>query len=194
MQVLKAADLVEVPWKNGGGITRGIARGVVGDRVVWTLSRADVSENGPFSDFAGLRRILTVVEGQGMDLVHEGGALTAAPFVPVSFDGGLAVTSRLHGGPLTDLNLMFDPAACDGRVRPLQSAGSMGLTPPPRGLSAIHVVSGSPEIGGRTCGVADTVFATERVAARLAEGDAFLEIALAPLDQSLDITLVIASR
>ncbi|TDL78431.1 HutD family protein [Palleronia sediminis] len=193
MHVLNGADLVDVPWKNGGGITRRIARGMSGDRVVWTLSRADVREDGPFSNFEGLQRILTVVSNSGMDLVHKGGSLTAPPCLPVAFDGGLPVTARLHDGPLTDLNLMFDASICAGRVTPHHGPTDIELRPAGTGLLAIHVISGTPEIGGRTRGAADTLFVTTRLTARLAAGDAILEIALDYRDQSADITLAIAS-
>lgn len=53
MQLLKGVDLVEVPWKNGGGITRNIAEGKTALGPTWRLSRADVAGDGPFSNFAG---------------------------------------------------------------------------------------------------------------------------------------------
>ena len=114
MQILKQRDLVDVPWKNGGGITRNIARGMRADQAVWTISHADVAQDGPFSDFAGMMRVLTVVSGGPMILETPTAAIDAALWQPVRFDGGLKVNSRLTGGPLTDLNLMFDPTHCDG--------------------------------------------------------------------------------
>lgn len=66
--------LVAAPWANGGGITREIAalRGAGG--ILWRISLADVDAEGPFSVFAGLRRILTVIEGAGMVLEDPGPA------------------------------------------------------------------------------------------------------------------------
>lgn len=158
MQILKGTDLVEVPWKNGGAITRNIAEGRTGARSAWRLSRADVGEGGAFSNFAGLRRILTVVSGEGMDLVHPGGALRAALFEPVEFDGGLAVTSRLLEGPLTDLNLMFNQALCDGAARVRRGSDQGAVIPQRDGLTAMHVLLGSPQMDGRALAKADTVF------------------------------------
>lgn len=129
MQLLKGVDLVEVPWKNGGGITRNIAEGKTALGPTWRLSRADVAGDGPFSNFAGLRRVLTVISGAGMDLLHTDGTLRADPLKPVAFDGGLPVTARLLDGPLTDLNLMFDPAHCDGAVRLLRGAAVQDVDP-----------------------------------------------------------------
>ena len=50
MHILKHSDLLDVPWKNGGGVTRNIASGLLDDRVVWSISRADVAQDGPFSE------------------------------------------------------------------------------------------------------------------------------------------------
>jgi len=33
MNVLQCSDLIEVPWKNGGGTTREIATGMVGSQI-----------------------------------------------------------------------------------------------------------------------------------------------------------------
>lgn len=194
MQLLKGVDLVEVPWKNGGGITRNIAEGKTALGPAWRLSRADVAGDGPFSNFAGLRRVLTVISGAGMDLLHTDGTLRADPLKPVAFDGGLPVTARLLDGPLTDLNLMFDPAHCDGAVRLLRGAAVQDVDPPSGGLTAIHVVQGRPRIAGDALAVADTAFLTGPADLQLAESDALLEISLRYLDQSAAITLSIAAR
>ena len=114
MKTLRYSELVDVPWKNGGGITRNIALANLGEQTAWRLSRADVATDGAFSSFAGLERILTMVSYTGMVLHHQGGALDADPWQPVRFGGELKEFSGLIDGPLTDLNLMFDPSLCDG--------------------------------------------------------------------------------
>ncbi|WP_372609325.1 HutD family protein [Halomonas sp.] len=141
-----------------------------------------------------LRRILTVVSGAGMDLVHPGGALRAALFEPVEFDGGLAVSSRLLDGPLTDFNLMFDPALCDGAARVRRGPEQGAVIPQPSGLTALHVLSGRPRMDGQALATADTVFTAVPADLALAEGDAVLEITLRYLDQSDAIKLAIAAR
>ncbi|MEN8873709.1 MAG: HutD family protein, partial [Pacificibacter sp.] len=77
MQILKSNALIDVPWKNGGGITRNIAKGLREGKIAWTISRADVAEAGPFSDFAGMIRVLTVVSGGTMVLDTPKTSLTA---------------------------------------------------------------------------------------------------------------------
>ncbi|WP_069300430.1 HutD/Ves family protein [Neptunicoccus sediminis] len=195
MNIIRKEDLVDSPWRNGGGITRNIATGVQGDRIVWRISRADVDKEGPFSNFAGLTRILTVVTNQAMDLLHEGGVLHARPWTPLEFDGGLAVTSRLPDGPLSDLNLMFDPTHCAARVD-LRRGASRIEAPDAGHLRVLHVLSGTPQSGANTFGTADSLFLhpREETPVVLGQGDAVLDILIRPLDQRADIRLAIAER
>ncbi|MEB8387998.1 HutD family protein [Rhodobacteraceae bacterium KMM 6894] len=194
MQILRATDLIETPWKNGGGITRNIAEGRTPLHSAWRISRADVAQDGAFSNFAGLHRILTVVAGAGMDLVHPGGTLRAALWKPVQFDGGLAVTSRLLDGPLTDFNLMFDPTLCTGTVRVRQGPLAMTMAPSATGTTAIHVLAGKPRLDAQVLDMADTAFLTGPADVTLSKTDAILEIALEARDQSPPITLCIAGQ
>lgn len=116
MRIVRMSDLKPAPWKNGGGVTREIAVCRSGDQLAWRLSMADVASDGPFSRFEGLTRILTVVEGNGMELISAEGSQTAVHGSPVRFDGALEIHSKLRDGPLRDLNLMFNPMMCDGAV------------------------------------------------------------------------------
>src|SRR5680860_341416 len=114
MRIFKKADLVETPWKNGGGITRDIASEMDGDAIIWRLSMADVSTAGPFSSFPGLTRVLTVVDGGGMILHAPGVDLRGDYAKPIRFDRATAIVAELTEGPLRDFNLMFDASRCDG--------------------------------------------------------------------------------
>ncbi|MBU2865777.1 HutD/Ves family protein [Pacificibacter marinus] len=195
MQVLAAKALIDVPWKNGGGITRNIAKGLLGTQAVWTVSRADVAQNGPFSDFAGMRRILTVVSGGGMKLTGPNLSLDASLWRPVIFDGGIAIESHLTAGPLTDLNLMFDPTLCEGVVTVHKEASQHAIQTPEHGIVILHGLAGAPKIDGTALGVSDTAFVTATNAVvDLARGDALFEICLSYMDQSAAIKLAIADR
>jgi uncharacterized protein len=116
LRIIRLSELEPRPWKNGGGVTCEIAALRRADAVVWRLSMADVGSDGPFSRFDGLTRILTVIEGNGMQLISASVSVEALYGAPVRFDGALAIESRLKDGPLRDLNLMFDPLVCDGDV------------------------------------------------------------------------------
>jgi hypothetical protein len=195
MKVLRFVDLVDVPWKNSAGITRDIARGIMGEHIAWRLSRADVAQDGAFSDFAGLVRILTVVAGGSMVLEHTTGKLNADLWSPVRFSGDLKIHSRLTDGPLTDLNLMFDPMLCDGEVIVRRGPLTQHIERPVSGLVAFHVLSGAPSVDAVRLNTGDTVLLeTTGAELTLAERDAILEIQISYLDQTDAITLSIAAR
>jgi environmental stress-induced protein Ves len=157
LRLIRFADLAEVPWKNGGGVTREIARADAAGALIWRLSMADVATDGPFSDFAGLTRILTVVQGEGMTLHGPGGDLDAAPGVPVTFDGETPIVSRLKAGPLRDLNLIFDPARCTGTVRVLHGPGQHSHPCAPGATLGVLCMTGAVAIGAVRLGPGDTV-------------------------------------
>lgn len=191
MRLLRLADLAEVPWKNGGGVTRPIASASWGGQTLWRLSRADVSQDGPFSEFAGLTRILTVVSGGAMRLETPDTVLMAAPHCPVRFDGALPVFARLEDGPLTDLNLMFDPDHGQGSVRVMRGPSDDLLADD---VVALHVLSGAPIICDEALAEGDTAFPSAGAGITLAKGDAVLEIAFRPVGHSEDVKLHIAAR
>ncbi len=115
-RILNADEFQTNPWKNGGGVTHEIARHAVGDGWLWRISIAQVGSDGPFSLFPGMRRILTVIEGMGIDLMSADGLLEARLHRPVPFSGDLDVTARLVGGPVRNLNLIYDANAVEAAV------------------------------------------------------------------------------
>ncbi|MFE2375461.1 HutD family protein [Streptomyces sp. NPDC059398] len=110
LRVLRAHNRAQAPWKNGGGITREVAAGPAGaglDDFSWRVSLAEVGQGGPFSSFAGVDRVIALVEGAGMELTVDGFPHpVAAPFRPFAFPGDATTTCRLIGGPLVDFNVM----------------------------------------------------------------------------------------
>ena len=106
---LRRTEYLEMPWRNGGGVTFEIARAPrAGDEFDWRLSLALIERGGPFSSFAGYRRAIALVSGSGC-VLH---GIEAQP-VPLRepgdialFSGGAAVTCDLIAGASCDLNLM----------------------------------------------------------------------------------------
>jgi hypothetical protein len=98
-----------VPWKNGGGITHEALRvPAAGDSFHWRVSVAQVDGSGPFSDFAGYRRYMTLLEGAGIALRFGDGtnkALRRAGEL-AEFDGAMTTYGELIDGPCRDLNLI----------------------------------------------------------------------------------------
>ncbi len=144
MQVILYDALVATPWVNGGGITREIAAKREADSIVWRISLADIQSEGPFSHFAKLHRILTVIAGEGMVLETDHGPLIAAPLVPISFAGDMAVTGRLPHGPIRDLNVIFHPDHIGAEVS--VHTGPAEITPA-GATDVVFVVSGNARIG-----------------------------------------------
>jgi uncharacterized protein len=119
LTLLRGADLVASPWKNGGGVTREIAAAPAqhaahGVAFAWRVSVADVAQAGPFSRFEGVDRTLVLLEGAGMllDASEVGDTnstrthwLTHALDV-ACFDGATPIDARLIDGATRDFNLM----------------------------------------------------------------------------------------
>ena len=112
-QVVRAAAFQAMPWRNGGGTTWEIARGVFADGPEndwhWRFSLAEIATNGPFSAFPQFDRLLTVISGEGIDLKIDGAPprrLHAGE--DIEFAGEAAIGCDLVRGPTRDLNLMVD--------------------------------------------------------------------------------------
>lgn len=111
-RVVRRGEYRAAPWRNGGGVTYEIAREPPGgDAFTWRLSLARIDRDGPFSDFSGYQRALTLVSGGGCRLVFGGAQQGSAreltePGTTALFDGGAAVSCELLAGPSEDLNLM----------------------------------------------------------------------------------------
>jgi environmental stress-induced protein Ves len=113
--LIRGADLVGAPWKNGGGVTREVAAfpeqaGM--DAFVWRVSIADVAQAGPFSRFDGIDRTLVLLAGAGMVLDETVGAQVLKshalkqPLDLARFDGEVHIDARLVDGTTRDFNLM----------------------------------------------------------------------------------------
>jgi environmental stress-induced protein Ves len=118
-QILTSDQFVTTPWKNGGGVTHEIARQDAAETWAWRVSIAEVAAEGPFSRFDGMMRILTVIEGNGIDLHMPDGVLKARLMQPLRFSGEVPVEAKLTDGPVRDLNVIFNPALAELRVEPV---------------------------------------------------------------------------
>ncbi|MEO6571979.1 MAG: HutD family protein [Ilumatobacteraceae bacterium] len=137
-RILTADDHHASRWKNGGGVTREIARHTVGDGWHWRISIAEVSSDGPFSIFDGMSRILTVIEGDGVDLHSSEGTTSARLGEPVRFSGDLPIECRLVNGPIRDLNVIYDASAVDASVSLLEGPEQLALGPGQGGCLALE--------------------------------------------------------
>jgi environmental stress-induced protein Ves len=110
MRLLRAADRVAVPWKNGGGVTHDVIVSPAGatiDDFDWRISIAEIAGSGPFSRFPGIDRKLAVLEGKVALTVEGAAPVILDPHTPaLDFHGESAVQADLVDGPSMDLNVM----------------------------------------------------------------------------------------
>lgn len=106
-RIIPADQFLTSSWQNGGGVTHEIARD--GPEWAWRLSIAEVDSDGSFSVFPQMARILTVLDGAGIDLWHDAGVIPARPFLPVYFSGEIAIDCRRLDGNIRDFNVIYDP-------------------------------------------------------------------------------------
>jgi len=151
LNVHRWADASPAPWRNGGGVTRELARHPADGAFEWRMSVAEVSADGPFSAFAGHDRIIALLTGAGMDLefVSEGTSVSLRPpFGTYRFPGEAEVHATLPDGPTTDLNLMWCRDRWDASLQahtvPVRMEAAGG------GQFLAFVVDGAPRLADGT--------------------------------------------
>jgi environmental stress-induced protein Ves len=111
MEIIRFAELKPEPWRNGGGVTREIARhpkAAPGQDGAWDwrVSIADVGSAGDFSTFPGMERVITVIDGELLLLTVDGEEHPLEKYRPFRFSGEAASASALPTGDIRDLNVI----------------------------------------------------------------------------------------
>lgn len=169
MRLLRRADLVPQPWKNGGGTTREVCAfptGAALDGFDWRLSMATVAEDGPFSAFPGVDRILMVLAGGGLDLNLPEGDHRLMPGQMLSFAGETPVHASLPAGPIEDLNLMVRRDRFSGGMVRLRLSSGATLSPD-ASVRAVVVQEGAVQSAADLLGPGDTLSMEKDTAVRL---------------------------
>ncbi len=121
MHVVHVKQIVPVPWRNGQGQTREIdiyPAGASYDNFLWRVSLADIRQNGDFSAFSGIDRIITLVKGTDVTLnFHQGDRQELQYASPYAFQGEQPVHATLGAGPVQDLNLMMRRDLVHGHIQ-----------------------------------------------------------------------------
>jgi environmental stress-induced protein Ves len=128
IRILRAADRVATPWKNGGGVTREVAVWPPGSDLNafdWRISIAEVRDEGPFSLFENIDRTLTILEGRMALAFTDRTVELDAHNAPLAFPGDVPCFGTPLGGPVTDLNVMTKRGRCAAHVNRI--AGEMKL-------------------------------------------------------------------
>ena len=122
MHTVSLTDIQPGPWRNGGGMTR--------ELLTWPLNApdwqlrltlAEITRDGPSSDFPGVDRWFSVATGNGVVMTFAHDQVWLAPGSdPLCFDGGAASDCDLHEGPVRAFNFMVAQAAGRGSMQRLQ--------------------------------------------------------------------------
>lgn len=96
-----------MPWRNGKGFTNEIYK-LSDDRgLLFRISAATVSSDGPFSCFSGINRFIAVLKGDGLRLSLEDGSHAVVDRNHgYYFSGDVKVESSLLNGEVLDFNVM----------------------------------------------------------------------------------------
>lgn len=131
MEIIRYAELKAHPWRNGGGVTREVARHPrttsmqtalqTGPRDTgqdnawdWRVSIAEVSKAGPFSAYTGMDRVLTVIDGDLLLLSVDGAEHPLEKYRPFRFSGDADSAGALPTGDIRDLNVITRNGAFKG--------------------------------------------------------------------------------
>ncbi len=190
MRRLGPTDYRDMPWKNGGGVTRELLKLPHPSdpaRFLARLSIATVAAPGPFSAFPGIDRTLLVLEGAGLAL-----SIGGAPEVvldrnspPLVFPGEAEIDCRLLDGPVRDFNLMVDRAVARATLERilLPPGGTRTLPGTGTGSVFLHGLAGRASVSGTPLTVEETLWleAPEALVLRSDEGATVIAIQLTRL-------------
>ncbi|HBN2490310.1 TPA: HutD family protein [Klebsiella oxytoca] len=111
------STLPVTPWKNGGGETREIVSVASPDApFLWRASIATLENDGPFSPFPGVDRVITLLEGQPLWLRGDNIAQRLMLWQPWAFAGEWPLASEGISGRGLDFNIMTQRARAASRV------------------------------------------------------------------------------
>lgn len=134
-----SATLPVSRWRNGGGETREIVSFPPDQRdFSWRISIATIAADGAFSRFPGIDRVITLLEGEGVELKARRYTQLLRLRQPFAFAGEEEIEARLTGGVSTDFNVMTRRDTHCAEVRVIAELCS----PAPSGAGAVYVLAG----------------------------------------------------
>lgn len=144
------AAFTVMPWKNGGGSTQEICRFPEGAQDwLWRASVADIEQAGPFSEFPGCDRSLTLLTGDGLRLVPpfpEKPVELRPPYGTYRFPGEWPMSGEPIGGPSRDFNFIWKRDALAVMVERRAMHGSLFFLAEPGVSWFVYVLGGEIRI------------------------------------------------
>lgn len=186
MRRLGPADYRDMPWKNGGGVTRELLKlphPTDPSRFLVRLSIATVSASGPFSVFPGVDRTLMILDGAGVALSFAGvpkDVVLDQHRQPFAFPGEVEIHCRLLEGPVRDFNLMVDRATAEATLAVVHLAPGETRTLAGARTVFLHGLEGRASVAGTPLAVEETLWleAPESLALRSDAGAVVVAIHL----------------
>ncbi|MDQ0710081.1 environmental stress-induced protein Ves [Arthrobacter woluwensis] len=123
MEIIRFSSIRPEPWRNGGGVTREIARhprGASDGSWDWRVSIAEVGKAGDFSTFPGMERVISVIDGELLVLTVDGEENAMERYRPFRFSGDAVSSSALPTGDIRDLNVIARRGAFKGYLSILE--------------------------------------------------------------------------
>ena len=145
-RVIRAADLVAAPWRNGLGTSRDIATGRGPDGAMrWQVGIADLERDAPFSHYPDYDRIFTPIAGDPPpELAFHGGPWEPCPLLtPKPFPGDVPTLSRIPA-PGRAFNAIVDRRHHVAEVSVLRMEPGGTIRTPEAAVVVVHCLSGAP--------------------------------------------------
>lgn len=147
MEIIRYAELAEIPWSNGLGVTREVARNDGGPgsaAFVWRISIARIDGNAPFSALPGVDRSLMALGEDGVTLVvGNADPRHLALHEIIRFKGEDDVRPVGITGPSLDLNLMTRRDLASGTMSLCTVTRETALSIPPGETAAAVLLDGA---------------------------------------------------
>lgn len=155
-----------MPWKNGLGTTTEIALFPDGSSVAennfkWRLSSAEITQDGPFSNYPGYQRFLTILSGKPITLTVDQKTEIIDQDRVLHFFGENKVHCQVQD-KVIDLNLIIKKEMSVTFEIFETSVDKKGA-----GTYLVFVVQGSVQIGSEIIEEFETVFTEEELSVKL---------------------------
>jgi environmental stress-induced protein Ves len=165
-KTLRSAHYREMPWRNGRGSTREIAREPArGEEFSWRLSLATVERSCEFSSYADHDRAIALISGPRLELRFSGHGRCSLDSAQrcAKFEGSWETRCTVPEGPCTDLSLIVHKGSATRQTHILRQPTALPVRSQrqlliPNGVySAVFVQNGTVMVSSSERGAPQTL-------------------------------------